>query len=141
MSDTIPLVALTAADLDAYLASAGERTRRWIASQQFKALPLTLCIVPNDDGGIAEVLVGVANGSDVNTLAHLPQTLPHGDYTLSERGLPLDAARSLSVSRSAATSSRATRPRAANQPGLAPLGQYLMKSPRWRRRPRARATW
>ena len=126
MSDTIPLVALTAADLDAYLESAGERTRSWIASQQFKALPLTLCIVPNDDGGIAEVLVGVANGSDVNTLAHLPQTLPHGDYTLSERGLPLDAARvALGFALGSYQFTRYKKPRREPARLLAPLGQYL----------------
>ena len=83
MSDTIALVALTGTDLDAYLATRSERTRRWVASQHFRAQPLTHCIVPNDEGGISEVLVGVVNSTDVNTLAHLPLMLPPGDYVLS----------------------------------------------------------
>ncbi len=91
MSDTIALVALTGTDLDAYLATRSERTRRWVASQHFRAQPLTHCIVPNDEGGISEVLVGVVNSTDVNTLAHLPLMLPPGDYVLADRGLALDA--------------------------------------------------
>ena len=38
MSDAVHLVALTTHDLDAYLAEASERTRRWVASQSFKAV-------------------------------------------------------------------------------------------------------
>ena len=126
MSDAISLVALTPNDLDAYLASAPERARRWVASQSFKALPLTHCLVPNDDGGIAEVLVGVLNGQDLNSLAHLPLLLPPGDYTLCERGLPLDAARvALGFALGSYQFGRYRKPRREPARLLAPLGQYL----------------
>jgi leucyl aminopeptidase len=126
MSDAIRLVALTTNDLDAYLATAPERTRRWVASQSFKALPLTHCLVPNDDGGIAEVLVGVLNGQDLNTLAHLPLLLPPGDYGLCERGLPLDAARvALGFALGSYQFDRYKKPRREPAKLLAPLGQYL----------------
>jgi leucyl aminopeptidase len=126
MSDAISLVALTPNDLDAYLASASERARRWVASQSFKALPLTHCLVPNDDGGIAEVLVGVLNGQDLNSLAHLPLLLPPGDYTLCERGLPLDAARvALGFALGSYQFGRYRKPRREPARLLAPLGQYL----------------
>jgi len=126
MSDAVHLVALTTHDLDAYLAEASERTRRWVASQSFKALPLTHCIVPNDDGGIAEVLVGVLNGQDLNTLAHLPMLLPPGNYSLSERGLPLDAARvALGFALGSYQFDRYKKPRREPAKLLTPLGQYL----------------
>lgn len=126
MSDAIHLVALGAADLDAHLAAAPDRTRRWVASQGFKALPLTQCIVPDEHGGIAEVLVGVGNGQDLNALAHLPMVLPPGDYMLGERGLRLDPARA--ALGFALGSYQFTRYKAARrEPArlLAPLGGYL----------------
>jgi leucyl aminopeptidase len=126
MSDAISLVALTPDDLDAYLATVPERVRRWVASQAFKALPLTHCLVPNDDGGIAEVLVGIINGQDLNTLAHLPLLLPPGNYALAERGTPLDARRvALGFALGSYQFHRYKRPRREPAKLLAPLGQYL----------------
>ena len=126
MSDTIALVALTGTDLDAYLATRSERTRRWVASQHFRAQPLTHCIVPNDEGGISEVLVGVVNSTDVNTLAHLPLMLPPGDYVLADRGLALDAARvALGFALGSYQFARYKKPRRDPARLMAPLGHYL----------------
>lgn len=93
MSAAIALVALTAGDLESYLATAPQATRQWVASLQFKAAPQTHCLIPDAQGGIAEVLVGIANTKDMMSLAHLPMMLPPGDYALSERGVALDAQR------------------------------------------------
>jgi len=126
MSDAIALVALTTADLDAYLANGSERARRWVASQQFKAQPLTHCSVPDEHGGIAEVLVGVANGHDLGTLAHLPQLLPPGNYTLVDRGLKLDAGRvALGFALGSYQFTRYKAPRREPAKLQAPLGHYL----------------
>lgn len=126
MSDAIALVALTAADLDAYLANAPERTRRWVASQSFKALPLTHCVVPGEDGGIAEVLAGVVNAQDLNALAHLPLLLPPGNYALSGRGLAIDAAKAaLGFALGSYQFTRYKKPRREPAKLLAPLGSYL----------------
>lgn len=126
MSDAISLVALTPDDLDAYLAAVPERIRRWVAAQAFKALPLTHCLVPDHDGGIAEVLVGIINGQDLNTLAHLPLLLPPGNYALTERGAPLDARRAaLGFALGSYQFTRYKRPRREPAKLLAPLGQYL----------------
>jgi leucyl aminopeptidase len=126
MSDAIRLVALTAADLEAHLAAATERTRRWVASQGFKALPLTHCLVPDEQGGIAEVLVGIGNGQDLNALAHLPMILPPGDYALCERGHRLDPARAaLGFALGSYQFTRYKAPRREPARLLSPLGSYL----------------
>jgi len=126
MSDAIALVALTTADLDTYLATAAERTRRWVAAQQFRAQPLTSCVIPDADGGIAEVLVGIASASDLNTLAHLPATLPAGDYCLCNRGVQLDHAR-VALGFALASYQFKRYKAARREPArlLAPLGAYL----------------
>ncbi|MBK7144101.1 MAG: leucyl aminopeptidase family protein [Xanthomonadales bacterium] len=126
MSDAIALVALTTADLDAYLATAAERTRRWVAAQQFRAQPLTSCVIPDADGGVAEVLVGIASASELNTLAHLPATLPAGDYSLCSRGVQLDHAR-VALGFALASYQFKRYKAARREPArlLAPLGTYL----------------
>ncbi|MBK6726241.1 MAG: leucyl aminopeptidase family protein [Xanthomonadales bacterium] len=126
MSDAIALVALTTADLDTYLATAAERTRRWVAAQQFRAQPLTSCVIPDADGGVAEVLVGIASASELNTLAHLPATLPAGDYSLCSRGVQLDHAR-VALGFALASYQFKRYKAARREPArlLAPLGTYL----------------
>ena len=124
--DAIALVALTSSTLDAYLATASERTRRWVGTHQFRAMPFSSCVVPDESGGIAEVLVGIAAATDLNALAHLPLTLPPGEYTLSDRGITLDPARaalSFALGRYQFTRYRKAKREPAQL--LAPLGQYL----------------
>ena len=126
MSDAVALVALTPADLDGYLAQASERTRRWVAAQQFRAQPPSHCLVPDAEGGIQEVLVGVSGANDLYALAHLPLTLPPGDYALSDRGVPLDGARAaLGFALGSYQFTRYKQARRAPARLLAPLGSYL----------------
>ena len=86
-----PLIALNAATLPTWLATASDAQRRWIAATGFAALAGSHCIVPDNDGGIACVLAGVGKVDDVYALAHLPMQLPIGDYALADDGLKLDA--------------------------------------------------
>ncbi len=124
--DAIALIALTSNALADYLATADERTRRWVATHQFRAAPYTACVVPSADGGIACALVGVNSATDLNALAHLPLSLPPGVYVLSTQGLQLDPKRA--ALGFALGSYQFTRyRRAKREPArlLAPLGQYL----------------
>jgi leucyl aminopeptidase len=126
MPEAIALVALTASELDAFLQGADERTRRWVATQQFKAQPMTSCVIPDEAGGIAEVLVGIGQASDLNALAHLPLSLPPGDYMLSERGIRLDPARAaLGFALASYQFTRYKKARREPAHLLAPLGNYL----------------
>lgn len=82
-SRAIELVALTADTLDAQLKHLGAKARRWAEAQGFKADAGSVLPLPNDDGSLRCVLVGVSRADDVYALASLPQRLPPGDYRLA----------------------------------------------------------
>lgn len=92
-SPAIALIALDAATLDRFRASASPAERRWIEAQGFAALPGTWLALPNGDGGTRAVLAGVADPADPLALAALPLTLPPGTYHLdADAGLAIDPA-------------------------------------------------
>ncbi len=89
----IPIIILNAGALPDWLANADERARRWAQSLNFAATPASFCLLPDADGGIGSVLVGIGQIDDLYALAHLPMQLPAGDYALSDEGLQLDPLR------------------------------------------------
>ncbi len=87
VSRAIPVIALDAATLPAYLAKQPEGVRRWVAMQEFVADPNTVLLVPNADGTPHAALVGVADVDDPFALAACPFGLPPGVYALSKLGV------------------------------------------------------
>lgn len=71
-----PIVAIAAKDLHAYLTSTSEPTRAWIAATGFVAKQHTHTLVPNINGGMAKVLLGVSGADDIYAYSHLPLALP-----------------------------------------------------------------
>ena len=67
-----PIVAIAAKDLHAYLTSTSEHTRAWIAATGFVAKQHTHTLVPNINGGMAKVLLGVSGADDIYAYSHLP---------------------------------------------------------------------
>lgn len=80
-----PLVTVDRKNLPAYLRRCDERTRSWLGNSAFDAAPYSYCLVPDEDGGIQCVLVGVRSAEDPTSLAHLPLQLPTGRYELAQR--------------------------------------------------------
>ena len=82
----IPLVVLTKDRLPAWLAAAPERERNWLTATGFGAEPGKLALVPDETGRLAQVIVGLGDGTDAGggmwTLAGLPDALPEGCYHL-----------------------------------------------------------
>ena len=82
----IPLVVLTKDRLPAWLAEAPERERNWLTATGFGAEPGKLALVPDETGRLAQVMVGLGDGTDAGggmwTLAGLPDALPEGGYHL-----------------------------------------------------------
>jgi len=83
VSRALPLVPVTAAQLETFLATQPASARRWVESTGFKAQPASWCGLAGLDGSLSMVLVGVAPVPDLYALAHLPQALPEGDYALA----------------------------------------------------------
>jgi leucyl aminopeptidase len=77
-----PIQVVTTATLPSVLANAAANTRQWLEANRFTGAPNTFCVVPSQDGKIATVLVGIRAPDDLYALAHLPLSLPTGDYAL-----------------------------------------------------------
>src|SRR5215472_8543079 len=80
----VPIVALTKAELPAWLEAASERERNWLTSTGFSAEAGKHALVPGDTGRLARVLVGLDADSDGQmwALAGLPAALPEASYRL-----------------------------------------------------------
>jgi leucyl aminopeptidase len=78
----IPLTALDAKTLSAWLRKQPARTQRWVKSTQFAALDGETCLIPGNDGKLARVLIGVSAPEDPWGYAALPTKLPEARYRL-----------------------------------------------------------
>lgn len=86
---TTPLIAVRADGLEAVLATLPAAAAGHARACGFTAEAGSHCLLPDGQGGLAAVLVGVGAGDDPWNLAGLPMSLPAGDYRLDDRGLAL----------------------------------------------------
>ncbi|MGE0668726.1 MAG: M17 family metallopeptidase [Sphingomonadales bacterium] len=79
---TIPITAVTEAALAGWLDSQPAAIRKWTELQGFKAGKAQIVTLPDGDGGIGGVLLGLGNGGPLSpwTFVGLPATLPQGNY-------------------------------------------------------------
>jgi leucyl aminopeptidase len=79
---SVPIVAITAAELPAWLSSQSARSQRWVAASAFSGLPGGWCAESDAEGNLARILVGFDPAQPLAALAGLPLQLPPGDYRL-----------------------------------------------------------
>ena len=79
----IPIEVVTEAGWSQWRAEAGDIPNKWVDSTQFFPKRSEICLVPDANGGLERVLVGVGQDLDVWTLAELPGRLPTGNYVVS----------------------------------------------------------
>lgn len=70
-------------------------TRRWLGAVGFTGAADTHVLVPDDQGGIAQVLAGISHVGDPYALSALPTGLPAGVYAMAGDGLMLDPAQAV----------------------------------------------
>jgi leucyl aminopeptidase len=85
---SVPLILLSEADLSDWLERRTAEERQWLQSSAFEAKPGTHCLIPNADGTIAAVALGVDAELDVWSLSRAADVLPPGGYHL-ENDLPV----------------------------------------------------
>src|SRR5262245_44114917 len=83
----IPLRPLSPAALGPWLAGREKRVAAWIEANRFSAASGKTCLIPNAEGGIGEVLVGIAEEDNLWPYGGLPSGLPEAIYRLVEDGL------------------------------------------------------
>lgn len=87
------IIAVRAVSLQAVLAALDSQTRAWVTANGFAAQPDTWVLVPNGEGQLACVLVGIDDVANPHALGALPMGLPVGRYRLHETlGERIDAA-------------------------------------------------
>ncbi len=93
-AEAVEIVPLRAQRLEAWVKRQPQSVGQWVKAAGFTAKPGSICLVPNGDGGLAQVLVGIEEGLDRWSMASLPAALPKGDYRLSDEvdGAEADAA-------------------------------------------------
>lgn len=87
MSVSIPIYFVTPTDLNAHHSD----SQPWWSMMNFQADPGTVCVVPDETGGLGKVLVGQPKTVDLWTLAALPGQLPPHTYHLAQTCPPEEA--------------------------------------------------
>ena len=85
-----PIEATDAAHLAATRKRLSAAQRAWLDDNGFDARPGGVCLLPDANGKLARVIVGVDALDPLSALAALPMNLPTGDYTLAAEGIVLD---------------------------------------------------
>jgi leucyl aminopeptidase len=83
-ADAVEIVPLRAQRLEAWVKRQPPAVGQWVRAAAFTAKPASVCLVPNPQGGLAQVLVGIEEGLDRWSIAALPTSLPKGNYSLAE---------------------------------------------------------
>jgi len=87
-SKSIPLIPISANELEGFLKNQPELVGNWVNNVEFKAKTNESCLVPNEDGTVLMVLVGIEEnlleqpGQSMWALSSLPKNLPIGQYQL-----------------------------------------------------------
>ena len=80
----VPVELVSKAGFSRWLETAGSRERDWAASVGFTAEAGKLALVPDADGRLGRVLVGIGdNEAAIWAAAGLPGSLPRGTYRLA----------------------------------------------------------
>ena len=87
----VPIRAIDPERLDDWLGQREDRLSAWVKATGFAAASGKTCLVPDADGNLAEVLVGVPADDDLWAYGGLPSNLPEGAYRLVEEGFDAGA--------------------------------------------------
>lgn len=76
----IAIQTLMKSTFEAWYAGQDAYSKQWVKVNRFTAEPGTVCLVPNQKGQLAVVLVGMASLNDFWVFGDLPLRLPDGQY-------------------------------------------------------------
>ena len=79
--EVVALTPVSVSTMEKWLTSQSQWTRNWAEANAFKGVPGSFCTVPDANGELGSVLIGVDN-PDPWCLAGLPAALPNRDYFL-----------------------------------------------------------
>lgn len=80
--EAVPILPVTEAELPERLARLDAPQRRWVEVMRYTGDPGKLALLPDAEGRLSRVLIGVTKGEELWGLAALPDLLPPGSYAL-----------------------------------------------------------
>jgi leucyl aminopeptidase len=94
----IAIIAVDAKALSGVARSLGKGAASWIKASGFSGEAGKVCLLPDAQGQLRAVLVGISHADDIYALSTLPQSLPNGVYRLGDShqdaaGIALDPQR------------------------------------------------
>lgn len=92
-AEAIPITALTRDAYDGWLQAQPAARRRWVATSGFRPQAGGFCLLPGEDGKLAEVLLVIDPEEPIWSFAGLPSALPPGLYRLDQAQKPPAASR------------------------------------------------
>ena len=79
-TQAIAIICLTKPKYSAWLTEQDKFTQSWLNNTGYQAKPGKFSLIPNNDGAIDKVVLGVEDHKDMWNLAALPTSLPEGNY-------------------------------------------------------------
>jgi leucyl aminopeptidase len=87
---SIPLIPVLSGQYNSWLKKQSVFLTNWLKDNNFKAEAHTFCMLPDAQGKIKQIMVGLSNQPDLFSLAHLPMHLPEGAYHIEDSEELLD---------------------------------------------------
>lgn len=82
--EAIAIYCVSADGLEALLKKLGENAEQWAKANRFRAKPLSVLVIPSDQGAVSAVLFGAPSADQRLGAGTLAKKLPAGDYFLAD---------------------------------------------------------
>src|SRR3989338_2858881 len=83
----IPIHPVLATQLEKWISSQSKHMQQWVKSSQFIGDSGTFCLIPDHDGNLQSVLLGLSNADDFWAFGALPAKLQEGIYRIEDNGV------------------------------------------------------
>lgn len=80
---SIPITPIIGEQLHVWLANQSTQLKTWVASINFTAKPDSYCLIPDANGNVSQVLIGVRDSEDFWPFGLLANVLPQGSYHIT----------------------------------------------------------
>jgi len=83
----IVIMPVITTEFETWIAKQPANIQQWVKATQFIACPSTFCLIPNADGSVHSVVLGMLNDNDFFAFACLSEKLPAGTYVIEENSV------------------------------------------------------
>lgn len=80
--DLIPVTAIATADFDAWYQKQTNKIKNWLQANSFKANSGSICLLPDREGKIKQVFLGITDSDDFWAFGALTEKLHSGNYQI-----------------------------------------------------------